>query len=134
LSRIADPEETAPSAAIPPAAPPPASAVDGGPGSGPGMVLDVPTTAGVTYQAQAGYENGGKEEGPGNWWIRGTLTNTTAAPITGWIYRMPRPGNFVESSKVKVGAVGQAWILRAGADNQTLMPNQGTYIEIRFTK
>ena len=133
-SRIADPEETAPPTAIPPAAPPPPAVVDGGAGSGPAMVPDVPTTAGVTYLAQVGFENGGKEEGAGNWMIRGSLTNKTSAPITGWAYRMPRPGNFVESSKVKVGVAGQAWILRAGADNQTLMPNRDYYIEIRFTK
>ena len=81
-----------------------------------------------------GYENGGKEEGAGNWWLRGTLLNTTTASITNWSYRMPRPGDFAESSKVTVGAAGQFWIVRAGADNQTLMPNQGTYIELRFTK
>ncbi len=130
-SRLGDPEETAAPAATPPA--PPARG-DAGADAGKGGVADVPTTPGVTFQAQAGYENGGKEEGAGNWWLRGTLLNTTTAPITNWSYRMPRPGDFAESSKVTVGAAGQFWIVRAGADNQTLMPNQGTYIEVRFTK
>lgn len=138
VMRNADPDEEAP----PPAkAPAPPSATPGNPSgsdagsSGGGMVPDVPTTPGVTYMAQPGYEDGGKEEGAGNWWIRGMITNTTTTPITNWAYRMPRPGDFVESSKVTAGVAGAFWILRSGAaENQTLMPNQSYYIELRFSK
>jgi len=128
LRRQSDPEEEAPPAATPPAP---------GGGSPPGdAVVDVLTTPGVTYQAQPGYEDGGKEEGPGNWWIRGNLTNTTNQPVTGWAYRMaPRPGAFVSSSKVAVETVGDAWILRSGAaENQTLEANRSYYIELKLSK
>ena len=136
LLREADADEEAPPA--PSYTSKPAGASDGGApadggGGGPARVMDVPTTAGVTFAPQAGYENG-KEEGAGNFWVRGEIRNTTATPIQNWAYRMNRLGTIVQVEGMEAGDTGAAWIIRGKGDSLMLQPNRGYYFAIRFSR
>jgi hypothetical protein len=105
-----------------------AAPVDGGGGA-------APVTSGITFEPQAGYENGGREEGAGNWWMRGTIQNGGAQVASGWSAHLARAGTFVASDKVAVDAVGAQWVLRSGStENAALEPGRRYYVDFRFSK
>jgi hypothetical protein len=129
--RDADPEEQ-PATDIPANTTGGTSGGSSGPMTPPPMKAG-PSTPGIVFEPQPGYENG-KEEGSGNWWVRGTLRNTTGMRLSGWVFRMKSPGTFKMSSTIKVIDEGDEWALQGLGDKENLEPMRGYYIDMQLSK